>query len=207
MRTLLSSLDEQVVLAENAGRPHPTSFVPERPITREQEDALDRREFVQRLARSLIDQGTGKATGVVVGVTGPWGSGKSSILNLLHLHIRSDEQYPGAVIVRFDPWLVSGRDDLIIQFFSQLTATIGSTPSLTEKGEAVVDNILTYGARLAPVANYFLPGAGTATKSVVDLVKHVFAHRCPGSGLGELRVVSQHARLVVGAIRHGFGLR
>jgi predicted KAP-like P-loop ATPase len=69
---------------------------------------------VTRLTTALIDTKTDKATGVVVGITGPWGSGKSSILNLVSLEIRRTA--PKALVLPFDPWLISGRNDLISEF-------------------------------------------------------------------------------------------
>lgn len=80
----------------------------DRPIERPTEDKLERERFIERLADAVI-AGNSKATGVIIGITGPWGSGKSSILNLLANHI--SETRPEAIVVRFDPWLISGRND------------------------------------------------------------------------------------------------
>jgi predicted KAP-like P-loop ATPase len=55
------------------------------------------------LARALVDPDTRRSTGIVVGVTGEWGSGKSSILNLVSEKIK--REYPDGLIVRFDPGL------------------------------------------------------------------------------------------------------
>ena len=71
---------------------------------------------------AFIHPQTGKATGVVLGVTGPWGGGKSSILNLIQERVKKD--HPDAVVVRFDPWLISGRNDLISGFINELLGTI-----------------------------------------------------------------------------------
>ncbi|CAO3435395.1 KAP family P-loop NTPase fold protein [Azospirillum doebereinerae] len=135
---------------------------PDRPIATAGEDRLGRGDFVRRLARALVRDG--RASGVVVGLTGPWGSGKSSILNLLEAEIKV--MHAGAVVVRFDPWLVSGRDDVISQFFAELLATI------TEVGTAdgrTGDTLLAVGNKLAGyakdighAANFLLPGAGAA---------------------------------------------
>ena len=73
----------------------------ERPISTAAEDKLERGAFIGRLCDAVIARGTDKATGVIIGITGPWGSGKSSVLNLLSDHIR--ENYADAVLVRFDP--------------------------------------------------------------------------------------------------------
>jgi hypothetical protein len=88
-----------------------------RAIANSSQDRLGREGFVRRLTQALV-RDERSATGLVVGLVGAWGSGKSSILNLLYQNIST--QYPGAVLVRFDPWLVSGRDDLISQFFREL---------------------------------------------------------------------------------------
>src|SRR5438309_1410988 len=89
----------------------------ERPIIGPEEDQLERGGFISRLCSAVIDQGTTKATSIIVGITGPWGSGKSSVLNLLDAYVR--KRHPDAVIVRFDPWLVSGRNDLISEFIAE----------------------------------------------------------------------------------------
>jgi ABC-type lipoprotein export system ATPase subunit len=94
----------------------------ERPIQQKSEDVLDRANFITGVMNGLIDPTTGAATGAIVGLTGAWGSGKSSVLNLLDAQIRAT--YPSAYVVRFDPWQVSGAGDLISQFFAEMIATI-----------------------------------------------------------------------------------
>jgi predicted KAP-like P-loop ATPase len=88
---------------------------PDAPIKTASEDRLGRASFVRQLARALIRL-DGSASGGVVGLTGEWGSGKSSVLNLLEEQISIDYK-DNPIIVRFNPWLVSGRDDLIASFF------------------------------------------------------------------------------------------
>jgi energy-coupling factor transporter ATP-binding protein EcfA2 len=145
---------------------------PERPIQTEAEDRLDRGGFVRRLTNALINKETGVATGVVVGLTGPWGSGKSSILNLLENHVK--KTHSSALIVRFNPWLVSGRDDLISQFFSEIIGTINSQSTgkakarrVAEKSRGFAKAISEYGAQLAPSLNLVVPGAGSAAQGAL----------------------------------------
>jgi hypothetical protein len=102
--------------------PEPAKASPERPILEASQDALGRGRFVERLASALIGRNTAQATGIVLGLTGSWGSGKSSLLNLLAAHIQ--EKYPQSVLVRFDPWLISGRNDLIMEFIGELLAAV-----------------------------------------------------------------------------------
>ena len=69
---------------------------PERPIQSHREDRLGREGFIRRLTGTLINESTGRSTGVVIGIAGPWGSGKSSLLNILNEHILAT--YPQALI-------------------------------------------------------------------------------------------------------------
>ena len=129
---------------------------PERPIRSQEEDELSRGPFVRRLSDALINPDTKRSNGVVLGITGQWGSGKSSILNLLFNFI--DHHYPDALIVRFDPWLVSGCDDLISQFFSELLGTINESPRLKDRLADIAGKLCTYGETVVPLVELVAPG-------------------------------------------------
>ena len=60
--------------------------------------------------------------GVVIGLYGQWGSGKTSMLNFIrnYLEKAGDQNAPPALVILFNPWLFSHRDDLIVRFFHQL---------------------------------------------------------------------------------------
>jgi hypothetical protein len=142
---------------------------PERPVRSKDEDLLDRHPFVERLCDALINRETTRSTGVVIGITGEWGSGKSSVLNLLHEHIA--ERYPTAVVVRFDPWLVSGRDDLIRQFFLEFQAAIKEKPALGGRIAELAERLGTYSSHLSPIIDVMLPGAGGALAGGVAIAQ------------------------------------
>lgn len=154
--------------AQPTGTP-PVSHRPDRPIADPADDRLGRDGFVARLARALVTP-DGRASGVVVGLTGPWGSGKSSLINLLNAEIQ--KQHASAVVVRFDPWLVSGRDDVITQFFAELLATINAVGTANGRhGDALRDlgaKLAGYAKDLMPAAALFsmVPGAGAAAAGV-----------------------------------------
>lgn len=139
---------------------------PERPIRSKSEDALDRGRFVTRLVDALVNK-AGQPTGVVVGLTGQWGSGKSSILNLLDEAIR--ERHRPAYVVRFDPWLVSGRDDLILEFFEEIMATIADEPGrYWWSARQATGALATYAKVMAPTAAVANPMAVPIISSVAD---------------------------------------
>jgi predicted KAP-like P-loop ATPase len=128
----------------------------DRAIESEAADKLDRGPFVESLIRALIvddsdDSGQlirRRATGYVVGLTGKWGLGKSSVLNLLARKLESMNRV-GVVI--FNPWLFKGRDELIIGFFNALRGAMGR--SRAEEARALLEAIDRYWGAIQIAAN------------------------------------------------------
>lgn len=91
-------------------------------------DLLDRGPFIESLIRTLVndmpddDITCRTGTGFVVGLTGKWGSGKSSIIQILNSELN---QLPHVSSIIFNPWLFEGRDDLVRAFFSSLRSLLG----------------------------------------------------------------------------------
>lgn len=110
----------------------PPSFSCDRPLTKRDEDRLNRAAFADRIATILAAQPEG--SGVVVGVYGPWGDGKTTVLNLLRASLAQDD----AVVVQdFNPWRVADADSLFRGFFSTLGEAIGaSLPTWLERVKA-----------------------------------------------------------------------
>jgi hypothetical protein len=138
----------------------------ERPITDADGDKLSRGGFVERIAEALITDDGKAARGVVIGVTGPWGSGKSSILNLVDQEIR--KRSPQAVVVRFDPWIISGQQDLILSFLRETIRTIEAEPERAKNARKLLDGLATYAAYLAPVFNAAVKNSGDVAKAVLE---------------------------------------
>lgn len=114
----------------------------DRPIESDVTDELGRAPFVDSLVRALIvDELDGRgevvrrhATGYVVGLTGRWGLGKSSVLNLLRQRLGSMDR---VIVAYFNPWLFKGPDELIVGFFNALRVAMGQ--SRAEEARALVD--------------------------------------------------------------------
>lgn len=105
----------------------------DRAIEDAESDALDRGPFVASLVKTLVhtQHGPGehseisrRATGFVVGLTGEWGLGKSSVLNLLSHELK---QMEGVVVANLNPWLFKGRDELVEAYFNALREALGSS--------------------------------------------------------------------------------
>jgi hypothetical protein len=136
---------------------------PELAVESLKDDVLHRDQFAKRLVRTLISEQTRKATGNVVGLAGSWGSGKSSLLNFVEEQILAD--YPQAIVVRFNPWLVSGRNDLVREFLGELLANLSRARGKVAQSEALFNVLLEYGKRLTPVLDY-VPYGGVAKGAI-----------------------------------------
>jgi len=103
------------------------------PITKSEEDALGRIKPASSFARQVLS--IDPSEGVVVGVLGPWGSGKTSFLNLSQIFLKKS----GVTVLEFNPWMFSGADQLVQSFFIELSAQLKLRPDLSEAGELVGD--------------------------------------------------------------------
>src|SRR5688500_15220707 len=100
----------------------------DRPIESAADDVLDRAAPATRFAKDIL--ALDSTHGLVVGVLGAWGSGKTSYVNLA----REALQDAGAYVVDFNPWMFSGADRLIEAFFSEISATLKVRPALNSIG-------------------------------------------------------------------------
>jgi hypothetical protein len=138
----------------------------ERPIDTERDDRLLRQDFVSRLLGALIEP-EGRATGIVLGLTGPAGSGKSSILNMVAE--RAEVNYPATTVVTFNPWLANRRNGLIHAFLAEVTAALEAGPKKPRRGQAeksrsLAQSFFKYGKRVAPADDniWFCDGGAAA---------------------------------------------
>lgn len=105
-------------------------FDADRPITRSDQDKLNRTIFAKYLARCMLDHKNPDS--LVVGLYGGWGVGKTSIINLVVEELNYaasnmfDDEKP--VILNFSSWSYSGQNQLIYSFFRRLSSTIRSAP-------------------------------------------------------------------------------
>lgn len=91
------------------------------PITMPDQDRLGYSHFAESLAKSICSMVP--IDGITMSIYGPWGSGKSTVLNLIKHYLKSYDKPPA--IVHFNPWWFSGQEDLTRRFFSQFISAIG----------------------------------------------------------------------------------
>ena len=91
----------------------------DRPIKRREDDRLGFAPVADHLARAIVDQPA--KDGLVFGIEGKWGSGKSTLINLTIEALKSHGD-AGPEVIAFSPWLVGDRDDLLRSLFDELAA-------------------------------------------------------------------------------------
>ena len=94
------------------------------PIQGAAEDKLNRSTFADDLAQAIMSRDTPE--GLVIGMYGKWGSGKTSVINMVveKLDLYNSRTEQKIVIMRFNPWLCADPKQLISQFFKQLSSVI-----------------------------------------------------------------------------------
>ncbi|MCC7034679.1 MAG: hypothetical protein IT179_17795 [Acidobacteria bacterium] len=103
------------------GQEHSIDFSTDRPIESADQDRLGRRAFAVALA-GAIGSWVGRDS-LVIALFGAWGSGKSSIKNMVVERLRS--QSSPLAVVEFNPWRFAGRDHVQEVFFDQLGIALG----------------------------------------------------------------------------------
>lgn len=106
------------------------------PIECSGEDRLERKGVAEDFAQHVLKLDASE--GAVVGVFGPWGSGKTSFLNL------AKETWKGKVpVIDFNPWLFSGTEQLVRRFFDEISSQSKSLGFRISKALAKYEGELT----------------------------------------------------------------
>lgn len=120
------------------------------PITSRDQDRLGRAGFADHLAAALL--GEAAEQGLVAALVGPWGQGKSSVLNMVKEQL---EVADSRTVLVFNPWMFAGRDQLVGAFFEQVAGQLRLKGSAEQ---ALADRLVRYGQALSPLV--FVPVAG-----------------------------------------------
>lgn len=133
---------------------------PDLPITKSSDDRLNRESFAESLANVLLQSSF--PTSFTVGLYGSWGSGKTSLLNMVIEQVEG--QSFDAIILRFNPWLCSDPKQLITQFFKQLASAIKIKKPTADTVCELVDQYADIfdAASLIPYVGTALAAAGKA---------------------------------------------
>ena len=139
-------------------------FNADKPIAIVKDDSLGRAFFSNQLATAILSYT--ESENFVVSLCGKWGSGKTSILNMVEIFINEksqkydDDNKP--IIVHFNPWNYSDQSQLITQFFTAILAEMkvsSKSESLNKAGKALQEysTIFEYAEYIPVAGKYFKP--------------------------------------------------
>lgn len=143
------------------------SIVGDNPIREQKDDALGRFNMAKSFAHQVLTLDI--TSGVVVGVLGPWGSGKTSFVNLA----RDEFTRADVPILDFNPWMFSGAEQLVESFFVELSAQLKVLPGLAGVGKGLEDYGEAFsGVGWVPLVGPWIERASGAAKILGKLLKN-----------------------------------
>lgn len=110
------------------------------PISTSSNDVLGRAAYACNLAKTIMKYGI--VDSLCIGLLGPWGCGKTSILNMMLEEIeKMSKDVERLLVVRFEPWNFTSTDQLFEQFFMMLTNRLISDKDRKKKaiGKAIAE--------------------------------------------------------------------
>ncbi|MFI6804287.1 P-loop NTPase fold protein [Streptomyces luteogriseus] len=132
-------------------------FAGDDPILNSDDDLLNRSRLAVAIADEVQEMNADR--GAVVAITGKWGTGKTSLLNLTANILQEQETIQ---VIEFNPWFFSGTDQLIRFFFDEMTRQLRSERSgkkrLKDATANIAEKFSKYSTSLSPVK--FIPVAG-----------------------------------------------
>lgn len=124
---------------------NPITFYPDSAVRRG-EDRLDFRRFVDPLTSVLASPAT--ITPLTMGIFGPWGSGKSSLLSLLQesLETKHPDKF---MIISFNPWIHRREPNMLVPLLHAIhDATRTKFSNVSDSAKKIFDVLARLGADL-----------------------------------------------------------
>lgn len=101
------------------------TYSPDKPIKLFKDNKIQGRDiFAKELAELILKYKEGES--LVIGLTGAWGSGKTSLINLALEYIQRNSDTRKTIIIEFNPWNFSDQNQLIFQFFEHINDALGT---------------------------------------------------------------------------------
>ena len=165
------------------------------PIEKQEEDLLGRATFSNQLGKGIYKYND--ESGLVIGLFGEWGTGKTSVVNMAENEIKrlseKDENKP--LIVRFSPWNYTDKNNLISLFFQDLKINLYNQ---SEKSyyEKIADTLEKY-SEAVDLLNYVpLMGSGVVS-TIKTILKIITKKSSKKSTLNETREALERALIEV----------
>jgi len=172
----------------------------DRPLAPDGHDELGFKDLSRVLAEALSRRSA--QGGMTIGLEGRWGSGKSSLVNLIVQELEQLDE-PRPTVLKFEPWLIGNRDALITSFFEELARTIAgirkgrgdATSASVQAAEDLAKKLRLYAGylgALAPAASLAsvlnIPGSEVASRVLKGLRSFSKESKVERKPLVELKV-------------------
>lgn len=89
------------------------------PIQDPSQDRLGRANFSENIANCIFNYRQCKP--LVIGIYGPWGFGKTSVLNMVKSYLRQLDKDRKLALIDFNPWMYSHTESLIEEFLLKIS--------------------------------------------------------------------------------------
>lgn len=119
----------------------------EKPITTRNEDFLNRKYFADHIKSAIVNYEDKNNESLTIGLYGKWGSGKTSIINMIIENLESNKDF---IIFNFEPWLFSDTNQLISNFFKEFAQKINHDANES-------DDMKSIGSKMEAYASFFEP--------------------------------------------------
>lgn len=93
-------------------------YLDDAPILSKSDDRLSRAALAERIACDLSTIRSDRS--VVIGLSGPWGSGKTSFLNMIEQYLKYEMSSSCIPFIRFNPWLIENEDALLGELLAEI---------------------------------------------------------------------------------------
>jgi predicted KAP-like P-loop ATPase len=141
------------------------------PIKSCKEDILGRHSFAKSLGNAILNYK--EKDSIVIGLFGSWGSGKTSIINMALQHVefatKDKAVHEKPIILKFNPWNYSDQNQLISQFFEQLSVVLKHVDH-AENAKKAGKKLETYASFFKPLS--LIPTIGPIASLISELLKN-----------------------------------
>jgi predicted KAP-like P-loop ATPase len=115
----------------------------DKPIIEEADDKFSRVDYVNSIANHIKNNKTKDCT--IIGINGAWGTGKTSILNLLKKELQKQFFYTE----EFNPWRYKTESQMLIKLFEKIHFGSKSDKNLKDSVKELGKRLLEYGEFVA----------------------------------------------------------
>jgi predicted KAP-like P-loop ATPase len=136
------------------------AWLDDEPIRTSEDDLLGRLPFARQVARILNSAGR-RSPSTVVGLTGPWGSGKTSTVHLVRANLDDSISWR---VQDVNPWGLNGAEAVVAEVLAAVTSALPKKRA--KRARKAMSKYVAFATPLVGLAPY----GGSAAKQVADVL-------------------------------------